>query len=240
MIWNSTSTKVRFEWVIVRLFKSDLRLLNRLLIEGRFIGSKYTNFLTTKVMHYKYCSLYLYRANRSLTIHHVLANDDSSMSTIIHFIVCVITIHTQMNIKNETSLTVYHEPVQSSDPSIQQPRPVLIDTVIYNNQVIDCICPYCHRSIVPRVEKTNGLIIWLSAGVICLLGCVLGCCLIPFFIDDLKVRTIKILIRFFICLLRIQQNTVLIVIEWLHDTKNYNNFSKQRWSFLDIFSLIIA
>jgi lipopolysaccharide-induced tumor necrosis factor-alpha factor len=56
-----------------------------------------------------------------------------------------------------------------------------------SNQPVPCTCPYCHQSIVTRVEKSNGLVVWLAATGICLLGCALGCCLIPFFIDGIKV-----------------------------------------------------
>jgi lipopolysaccharide-induced tumor necrosis factor-alpha factor len=53
-----------------------------------------------------------------------------------------------------------------------------------------CNCPYCHQSIATRAEKDSGVAVWLSATVICVLGCFCGCCLIPFCLDDLKVWNI--------------------------------------------------
>ncbi len=58
---------------------------------------------------------------------------------------------------------------------------------MFNHQPTPAICPYCHQSIVTRIEKNNGVAVWLSSAGICLLGCVIGCCLIPFFLDGLKV-----------------------------------------------------
>lgn len=49
------------------------------------------------------------------------------------------------------------------------------------------VCPYCHQSIVTRIEKTNGAMVWLASIGLCLFGFILGCCLIPFCIDGIKV-----------------------------------------------------
>jgi hypothetical protein len=53
-----------------------------------------------------------------------------------------------------------------------------------------CVCPYCQQSIVSRVEKSAGPIVWLAAAGLCLFGFVCGCCLIPFCIHSIKVRTV--------------------------------------------------
>ena len=52
-----------------------------------------------------------------------------------------------------------------------------------------CVCPHCHQSIVTRIEKTNGSMVWLVSGTLCALGFAFGCCLIPFFVDDIKVES---------------------------------------------------
>ena len=47
-------------------------------------------------------------------------------------------------------------------------------------------CPSCNRVQTTKVELQNGLMTYAVAGGICLIGCVFGCCLIPFCIDELK------------------------------------------------------
>ncbi len=66
---------------------------------------------------------------------------------------------------------------------------VLITTqsLLYGDMPIQCICPNCHQPIVTRVEKKAGLVPWLVCTGIFLVGGWLGCCLIPFCIDGLKV-----------------------------------------------------
>ncbi|CAF3799978.1 unnamed protein product [Adineta steineri] len=60
----------------------------------------------------------------------------------------------------------------------------------YGQDPLNCKCIYCHQQVVTRIEKENGLIAWICCAVLLLIGCWLGCCLIPFFIDDLKQRKI--------------------------------------------------
>jgi lipopolysaccharide-induced tumor necrosis factor-alpha factor len=47
-------------------------------------------------------------------------------------------------------------------------------------------CQFCGQSIVTTVVYENGLLTWLVAGGICLVGCWLGCFAIPFFLNSLK------------------------------------------------------
>ena len=60
-------------------------------------------------------------------------------------------------------------------------------SVFYGDMPIQCVCPHCHQPIVTRVEQQTGLLSWLLCAGILLLGGWLGCCLIPFCIDSLKV-----------------------------------------------------
>ena len=69
---------------------------------------------------------------------------------------------------------------------------ITTQSVIYGDLPIQCICPNCRNSIVTRVEKTNGIVPWLVCGGILLFGGWLGCCLIPFCVDGLKVNIIGI------------------------------------------------
>ncbi|PAA62091.1 hypothetical protein BOX15_Mlig020806g2 [Macrostomum lignano] len=47
-------------------------------------------------------------------------------------------------------------------------------------------CPHCHASISTQVTMDTGLLPWLICGGLCLFGCWLGCCLIPFCMDGVK------------------------------------------------------
>ncbi|XP_022286190.1 lipopolysaccharide-induced tumor necrosis factor-alpha factor homolog [Crassostrea virginica] len=48
------------------------------------------------------------------------------------------------------------------------------------------VCPYCNSQITTTVEYEPGTLTWLSSGLICIVGCWLGCCLIPFCMPDLQ------------------------------------------------------
>ncbi|CAM2718646.1 unnamed protein product [Rotaria socialis] len=54
---------------------------------------------------------------------------------------------------------------------------------------VQCTCSKCHQSIVSRTELSNGLAVWVACLALVVVGCWLGCCLIPFCVDDLKVCT---------------------------------------------------
>ena len=48
------------------------------------------------------------------------------------------------------------------------------------------VCPHCNTEVVTQPRAEVGLITWAIAGVLILMGLVLGCCLIPFFVDECK------------------------------------------------------
>lgn len=58
---------------------------------------------------------------------------------------------------------------------------------LFGDMPIQCICSNCRQPIVTRIEQQTGVISWLICAAILLLGGWLGCCLIPFCIDSLKV-----------------------------------------------------
>ncbi|CAJ0928879.1 unnamed protein product [Ranitomeya imitator] len=75
------------------------------------------------------------------------------------------------------------------------PQPTVImapvtSTVIMTTSFADtptsCTCPVCRQNVVTRIEYNTGLLVWLIFGILCLLGCWLGCCLIPFCLDSCK------------------------------------------------------
>ncbi|XP_062467795.1 lipopolysaccharide-induced tumor necrosis factor-alpha factor isoform X1 [Pezoporus occidentalis] len=81
-------------------------------------------------------------------------------------------------------------------PYVEQPspmhNPITVQTVYVQQPVVFCdrpvqmCCPSCNQMIVTRLSYDSGALTWLSCGGLFLLGCVAGCCLIPFCIDALK------------------------------------------------------
>ncbi|NP_001089805.1 lipopolysaccharide-induced TNF factor S homeolog [Xenopus laevis] len=76
--------------------------------------------------------------------------------------------------------------------SVPVQPPVTVQTVyvqqamtLYDRPVQMC-CRSCNSMITTRLEYSSGALAWLSCGGLCLLGCIGGCCLIPFCIDSLK------------------------------------------------------
>ncbi|GAU95147.1 hypothetical protein RvY_06822 [Ramazzottius varieornatus] len=45
-------------------------------------------------------------------------------------------------------------------------------------------CPSCNNNVLTQTEYEAGAMTWLWAGGLCLLGCWLGCCLVPFCINE--------------------------------------------------------
>jgi lipopolysaccharide-induced tumor necrosis factor-alpha factor len=84
-------------------------------------------------------------------------------------------------------------------PVIAQPlvynvghQPVTVQPVVVTNQFPwgsvpqVTVCPHCQSQVTTRVSHENGLGSWISCAGICILGCWLGCCLIPFCVSDLQ------------------------------------------------------
>jgi lipopolysaccharide-induced tumor necrosis factor-alpha factor len=91
---------------------------------------------------------------------------------------------------NEPSPTGYYQEMPYPNPTIQQEQPLPIGNPMMTaagDYPFTCTCPYCQQPIVTKAEKDSGLAVWLAAGTLCVFGCIFGCCLIPFCIDDLKV-----------------------------------------------------
>ncbi len=75
---------------------------------------------------------------------------------------------------------------------MQQPVYIGTPAFIPGDYPARCVCPSCSQTILTRLEKQNGLLAWLLAGGLCLIGCWFGCCLIPFCVDACKVRHTKL------------------------------------------------
>lgn len=87
---------------------------------------------------------------------------------------------------NEISSKVFFQETLAPNPPVQQVHLIPI-MAISSHHPEPGICPYCHQIIVTRIKKKNGLLVWLASAGICFLGFALGCCLIPWFLDGLKV-----------------------------------------------------
>nr|XP_027203607.1 lipopolysaccharide-induced tumor necrosis factor-alpha factor homolog [Dermatophagoides pteronyssinus] len=70
----------------------------------------------------------------------------------------------------------------SSDPA----PPTVIVTQPIGLDPVQMKCPSCQANIVTDVHYENGLLTYILSGGLCLLGCWLGCCLIPLCVDSCK------------------------------------------------------
>lgn len=62
---------------------------------------------------------------------------------------------------------------------VQQP-------VSFFDRPVQMCCPSCNKMIVTQLSYNAGALTWLSCGSLCLLGCIAGCCFIPFCVDALQ------------------------------------------------------
>ncbi|WP_395241642.1 LITAF-like zinc ribbon domain-containing protein [Salmonella sp. s51933] len=51
---------------------------------------------------------------------------------------------------------------------------------------VNMTCPHCQATIVTSTAYEPGVLTWLLCGGIALVGCWLGCCLIPFCVTDVQ------------------------------------------------------
>uniref|UniRef100_T1JEX8 LITAF domain-containing protein n=1 Tax=Strigamia maritima TaxID=126957 RepID=T1JEX8_STRMM len=58
--------------------------------------------------------------------------------------------------------------------------------IMFGPRPVNLQCPHCGAQVVTQTVAQNGLITWLVCGALCLFGCSLGCCLIPFCVPELQ------------------------------------------------------
>jgi len=92
--------------------------------------------------------------------------------------------------------TAYGMPQQQPPPSVivQGPTVTVPPTrVVYQTnfrfgtQPVEVTCPACNARVLTRIDKSYGPGAFLLSGLCICVGCWLGCCLIPFAMDDCKV-----------------------------------------------------
>ncbi|CAI5791988.1 LITAF domain-containing protein [Podarcis lilfordi] len=72
------------------------------------------------------------------------------------------------------------------------PQPVTVQAVyvqaplVFHDRPVQMNCPACQKTILTRLSYTSGALTWLACGGLFLVGCVAGCCLIPFCVDSLQ------------------------------------------------------
>ncbi|XP_056091615.1 lipopolysaccharide-induced tumor necrosis factor-alpha factor homolog [Rhinichthys klamathensis goyatoka] len=58
--------------------------------------------------------------------------------------------------------------------------------LIFGDVPVQAHCPVCQQNVITRLEHTSGALVWLSCAGLAIFGCIYGCCLIPFCVDNLK------------------------------------------------------
>ncbi|XP_060028331.1 lipopolysaccharide-induced tumor necrosis factor-alpha factor isoform X2 [Erinaceus europaeus] len=88
--------------------------------------------------------------------------------------------------KAMSSPTYYTQPAPqpSASPAVQ--TVYVQQPVSFYDRPVQMCCPSCGKMTVTQMTYHSGTLTWLSCGSLCLLGCVAGCCFIPFCIDALQ------------------------------------------------------
>ncbi|GFO43730.1 hypothetical protein PoB_007023500 [Plakobranchus ocellatus] len=80
----------------------------------------------------------------------------------------------------------YAQGVHSTVIVQQGMGPLSGSTMRYNQSPALIVCQHCQATVTTSMDYKTGLLTWLIAGGACLMGCWLGCCLIPFCLDATK------------------------------------------------------
>ncbi|XP_053210322.1 lipopolysaccharide-induced tumor necrosis factor-alpha factor homolog [Panonychus citri] len=74
--------------------------------------------------------------------------------------------------------------VPSPTASAQEgPHIVTLGTTKFGPYPQNVICPTCNEQVTTITSQKSGLLAWLVSVGCCVVGCVFGCCLIPFYTD---------------------------------------------------------
>lgn len=68
---------------------------------------------------------------------------------------------------------------------IEQPATQIL-AINFGEVPVAMTCPNCRANIVTATTFVTGTLTWLACLGLCVIGCDLGCCLIPFCVDPLK------------------------------------------------------
>ncbi|XP_008255945.1 lipopolysaccharide-induced tumor necrosis factor-alpha factor [Oryctolagus cuniculus] len=83
--------------------------------------------------------------------------------------------------------TYYTQPVPVPNANAIAVQTVYVQQpVSFFDRPVQMCCPSCNKMIVTQLSYNAGALTWLSCGSLCLLGCIAGCCFIPFCVDALQ------------------------------------------------------
>ncbi|XP_055963380.1 lipopolysaccharide-induced tumor necrosis factor-alpha factor [Sorex fumeus] len=86
-----------------------------------------------------------------------------------------------------TNPQYYTHSMPTPNPSAITVQTVYVpQPVSFVDRPVQMCCPSCNKMIVTQLSYNAGALTWLSCGSLCLLGCVAGCCFIPFCVDALQ------------------------------------------------------
>ena len=76
----------------------------------------------------------------------------------------------------------------AAQPILVSPQPMVmaVRPMMLPSQPCSLVCPNCRQQIITRTVQRDGLLVWGSCAVLALLGCIFGCCLIPFCVPECK------------------------------------------------------
>ncbi|KAF7691060.1 hypothetical protein HF521_011357 [Silurus meridionalis] len=77
------------------------------------------------------------------------------------------------------------QPVPTVQPLVSV-QTVYVQPTAFGDVPVQTCCPMCSQTVITRMEHTSGTMAWLVCAGLCIIGCMYGCCLIPFCVDGLK------------------------------------------------------
>ncbi|NP_001187935.1 lipopolysaccharide-induced tumor necrosis factor-alpha factor homolog [Ictalurus punctatus] len=73
-----------------------------------------------------------------------------------------------------------------ASPPVVSVQTVYVQPAAFGDVPAQTCCPVCSQIVVTRLEHNSGTMAWLVCAGLCIIGCMYGCCLIPFCVDGLK------------------------------------------------------
>ncbi|MCI4392228.1 hypothetical protein PGIGA_G00143690 [Pangasianodon gigas] len=71
-------------------------------------------------------------------------------------------------------------------PPVVSVQTVYVQPAVFGDVPVQTCCPVCSQTVVTRLDYSSGTMAWLVCAGLCIIGCMYGCCLIPFCVDGLK------------------------------------------------------
>ncbi|KAK8376101.1 hypothetical protein O3P69_008671 [Scylla paramamosain] len=78
----------------------------------------------------------------------------------------------------------FHDAIRQRLFNTGAPTTVVTTVVPLGSQSTHMICPHCHAEVDTTTKTSPSVVAWLSGFIICILGCWMGCCLIPCCMND--------------------------------------------------------